>query len=77
MLAVDHLQAGYGPAQVWVAYLADSPRDHAAVSIERLTKDDVWYGDPQWSPDGRFLVVHANRTADRESATQSRRHETN
>jgi len=58
---------GYRPAQVWVAHLADEPTDHAAQKIERLTDDDVWYGDPQWSPDGLSLVVHANRTADRES----------
>lgn len=35
--------------------------------IRRLTCDDVWYGDPQWSPDGRYVVVHANKTPDRES----------
>jgi dipeptidyl aminopeptidase/acylaminoacyl peptidase len=62
---------GYGPAQVWVAHLADAPGKCAADRIERLTRDDVWYGDPQWSPDGRSLVVHANRTADRESVRYS------
>ncbi len=58
---------GYGPAQVWIAHLDGSPGKFAALRIERLTHDDVWYGDPQWSPDGRFVVVHANKTADRES----------
>lgn len=64
---------GYGPAQVWVAELelAGKPGRHAARRIERLTDDDVWYGDPQWSPDGRRLVVHANRTADREAVRYS------
>jgi len=59
---------GYGAAQVWVAYLCDEPKEYAARRIERLTNDDVWYGDPHWSPDGRRLVVVANKTADRESA---------
>src|SRR5260370_29852504 len=61
---------GYGPAQLWVAHLA-MPDKSAAGRIDRLTRDNVWYGDPQWSPDGRFLVVHANRTADRESVRYS------
>jgi dipeptidyl aminopeptidase/acylaminoacyl peptidase len=59
---------GYDTAQVWVAYLYDNPEDHAARRIERLTNDSVWYGDPHWAPDGRQLVVVANKTADRESA---------
>lgn len=58
---------GYRPAQVWVAHLDAKPGKFAATKIDRLTDDDVWYGDPQWSPDGRALIVHANRTADRES----------
>ncbi len=62
---------GFGPAQVWIADLADkpaeNPRDAAATRITRLTDDDVWYGDPQWSPDGKSIVVHANRSDDRES----------
>jgi dipeptidyl aminopeptidase/acylaminoacyl peptidase len=62
---------GYGPAQVWVAHLAEAPAKFAATRIDRLTDDDVWYGDPQWAPDGRSLVVHANRTADRESVRYS------
>src|SRR5262249_12598158 len=62
---------GYRPARVWVAHLADRPGEHAATKIERLTKDDVWYGDPQWSPDDKVIVVHANRTADRESVRYS------
>lgn len=62
---------GYGPAQVWVAELDDQPGPHAARRIVRLTDDDVWYGDPQWSPDGRRLVVHANRTSDREAVRYS------
>ena len=62
---------GYGPAQVWVAHLDAEPGKSAASRIERLTDDDVWYGDPQWSPDGRTVVVHANKTADRESVRYS------
>jgi dipeptidyl aminopeptidase/acylaminoacyl peptidase len=62
---------GYGAAQVWVAQLDEKPGKCAATRIDRLTNDDVWYGDPQWSPDGRTLVVHANKTADRESVRYS------
>ncbi len=56
---------GYRPAQIWVAALDRSS------PVERLTDDDVWYGSPDWSPDGRTLAVHANRTADRESVRYS------
>src|SRR5581483_10346528 len=62
---------GYGTAQLWVAQLEASPSQFAASRIDRLTDDDVWYGDPQWSPDGRTLVVHANKTPDRESVRYS------
>jgi dipeptidyl aminopeptidase/acylaminoacyl peptidase len=62
---------GYGPAQLWVARLDAAPGKCAARRIDRLTRDNVWYGDPHWSPDGRFLVVHANRTTDRESVRYS------
>lgn len=62
---------GYGTAQLWVAELDDAPTTHAARRIDRLTHDDIWYGDPQWSPDGRTIVVHANKTADRESVRYS------
>jgi dipeptidyl aminopeptidase/acylaminoacyl peptidase len=62
---------GYGPAQLWVAHLDQAPGKTAASKIERLIRDDVWYGDPQWSPDGRSLVVHANKTEDRESVRYS------
>lgn len=65
---------GYGPMQVWVADLAAAPTDIAATGITRVTTDDFWYGDPQWSPDGSFLVVHANRTADQESVRFSVNH---
>lgn len=62
---------GYGPTQVWVADLLDEPTDRAAARIRRVTDGRFWYGDPQWAPDGTFLVVHANRTADQESARYS------
>ena len=62
---------GYGPTQIWVADLAEEPRQTAAERITRVTHDDFWYGDPQWSPDGSYLVVHANRTEDRESVRYS------
>lgn len=58
---------GYGPTQIWIADLIDEPTVHAASKITRLTSDSFWYGDPQWGRDGKFLVVHANRTADQES----------
>ncbi|MFO0928608.1 MAG: S9 family peptidase [Gemmataceae bacterium] len=62
---------GYRPAQLWVAHLADRPTTHVASRIDRLTDDDVWYGDPQWSPDGTRLACHANVTTDRESVRYS------
>ncbi|MBI3824118.1 MAG: S9 family peptidase [Planctomycetes bacterium] len=59
---------GYGPAQIWIAELEKEPTQVATKKrIERITKDDVWYGDPQWSPDGKSLVVVANKSKDRES----------
>jgi len=58
---------GYGAAQIWVAHLDEKPGKFAASRIERLTKDEVWYGDPQWSPDGTTIAVHANRTTQREA----------
>jgi dipeptidyl aminopeptidase/acylaminoacyl peptidase len=58
---------GYGPAQIWIADLDQEPAQFAAKNVTRVTSDDVWYGDPQWSPDGKSLVVHANKTKDRES----------
>jgi len=57
----------YGPAQIWVASLSDKQGDHAASKIERLTDDEIWYGDPQWARTNKSLVVHANKTNDRES----------
>lgn len=60
---------GYGVASIWVAELEANPlaARQAARSVRRLTGGDAWYGDPQWTPDGQALVVHANRTKDRES----------
>lgn len=58
---------GYGAAQIWIADLSDAPDGFAAKRIERISDGDAWYGQPQWSPDGRTIVVTANRTADRES----------
>ncbi|MFP6764847.1 MAG: S9 family peptidase [Planctomycetaceae bacterium] len=62
---------GFGPGEVWVAELAEHPEDHAADRIIRLTDDKFWYGQPQWSPDGAKIAVHANRTAERESIRYS------
>jgi dipeptidyl aminopeptidase/acylaminoacyl peptidase len=62
---------GYGATQIWVADLLEKPTDVASTRITKLTQDDYWYGDPQWAPDGSFVVVHANRTADQESARYS------
>lgn len=61
---------GYGPMQIWVAELGENPTA-MATKIERMTQDDFWYGDPQWAPNGSFLVVHANRTTDQESVRYS------
>lgn len=65
---------GYGATQVWVADLLAAPTEVAAARITKLTSDDYWYGDPQWSPDGSFIVVHANRNAEQESARYSINH---
>jgi dipeptidyl aminopeptidase/acylaminoacyl peptidase len=65
---------GYGPTQVWLAELLDSPSDVAAKTINQLTPGDYWYGNPQWSPDGSFIVVHANRTPEQESVRYSINH---
>ncbi len=62
---------GYGIAQIWLAELAEKQNEIAAHKVTRLTNDDAWYGDPQWWPDGKSLVVHANRTDDRESVRYS------
>ena len=62
---------GFGPADVWVAELAENPTDRAAERILRLTDDPYWYGQPQWSPDGKRVAVHANRTAEQESIRYS------
>lgn len=58
---------GYRPLQIWVADLAPEPGQVAATRVRRLTSDNFWYGDPQWTLDGKSLIVHANRTKDRES----------
>lgn len=62
---------GYGTAQLWVAELDEAPTDQAARNIRRLTNDGVWYGDPQWTPDGQQLVCHANKSDDVESVRYS------
>ncbi|MSQ94697.1 MAG: S9 family peptidase [Gemmataceae bacterium] len=54
---------GYGAAQVWIATIEPS----GTRKVTRLTNDDIWYGDPQWSPDGKSLVVVANKSKDCES----------
>lgn len=66
---------GYRAAGIWVADLelpnsstgVTSSAGSAATRARRLTPDEFWYGDPQWSPDSQSLYVHANRTEDRES----------
>lgn len=62
---------GFGPAEIWIAELADKPDKFAATKITRLTDDQFWYGDPQWSADGKKIVVHANLTDDQESVRYS------
>lgn len=57
---------GYGPAQIWIAEV-QLPDGRGPSKFVRLTDDDIWYGDPQWSPDGKSLVVVANKSKDRES----------
>ncbi len=62
---------GYRPAQVWIADLQVPPTAVAASRVIRATDDEHWYGDPQWTPDGKSLIVHANRSAQRESVRYS------
>jgi acyl-CoA thioesterase-1 len=62
---------GYGTAHVWIAELEESPTVVAARNIRRLTNDDVWYGDPQWTPDGKTIIAHANKSSDVESVRYS------
>lgn len=62
---------GWGNAQIWVAELKENSDDVAAKNVWRVTRDDVWYGDPRWHPDGRSIIVHANRTRDREAVRYS------
>lgn len=58
---------GYRPAQIWIADLDPEPREFAARAIRRLTDDETWYGDPQWTPDGAAVICHANKSEDVES----------
>ncbi len=58
---------GYRPAQIWIAELDADPKDTASTQIRRLTNDEVWYGDPQWTPDGKTIICHANKSSDIES----------
>ncbi|HET6881818.1 MAG TPA: S9 family peptidase [Pirellulales bacterium] len=62
---------GYGTAQVWMAELNPQADEYAANSVRRLTDDDIWYGDPQWSADGRTLYCHANKSGDVEAVRYS------
>ena len=62
---------GYGTAQIWVADIDADAEEFAAKSIRRLTDDDIWYGDPQWSPDGETLYCHANKSGDVEAVRYS------
>jgi acyl-CoA thioesterase-1 len=62
---------GYGTAQVWIAELKENPDQFAAKSIRRLTRDDVWYGDACWTPSGKTILVHANKSSDQEAVRYS------
>jgi dipeptidyl aminopeptidase/acylaminoacyl peptidase len=62
---------GFGTAQVWVADLEPEHANCAATRIRRLTDDDIWYGDLQWSPDGHTLYCHANKSGDVEAVRHS------
>lgn len=62
---------GYGPAQIWIADLLEEPGEVAASRVTRITSDDFWYGDPQWSEEGKAIIVHANRTKDQEAVRYS------
>ena len=62
---------GWRPAQIWGADLKYSPTGITAERVTRVTNDEFWYGDPQWTPDGKSLIVHANRSPQQESVRYS------
>ncbi|HZZ79130.1 MAG TPA: S9 family peptidase [Gemmataceae bacterium] len=65
---------GYGPAQIYVVDIGRIPDERGlspGTKVHRITLNPVWYGDPQWSPDGKKLVVVANKSNDRESVRYS------
>lgn len=66
--------AGYSPQGIWVLQLDEEgrPVPHSkAEPIFIADTDDYWYGDPQFTPDGKSIVCHANRTDDQESVRYS------
>jgi len=65
---------GYRPAQIWIADLLNEPTEVAAARVTRVTSDEIWYGDPQWAPDGQSLIVHANRSPDQVQHQPQLRH---
>lgn len=65
---------GYRTARIWIADLKRTLEESAAEKVTQITQDEFWYGDPQWTPLGDSLIVHANRTADRESVRYSINH---
>jgi len=58
---------GFGPAQIWIADLDLTSPVRAASNIRRLTDDETWYADPQWTPDGQAIICAANKSEDVES----------
>ena len=51
--------------------MAPFPWGYMDAPIRRCPNDEYWYGDPQWSHDGKSFICHANRTLDQESVRYS------
>ena len=59
---------GYYPSGIQIARVDD--KSYAGFAPIEPT-DDYWEGDPQWTPDDKYLLFHSNRTDDQESVRYS------
>ncbi|MBL9080180.1 MAG: S9 family peptidase, partial [Planctomycetales bacterium] len=62
---------GYLPTAIHfqTGFAANKEDRQQSFSTDRWSP--YWYGDPQWSPDSKYVVVHSNRTSDQESVRYS------
>jgi len=59
---------GYSPSAV--LFHGDDARAPGPLLVADA-KRPIWYGDPQWTPDGKQIILHANRSDDQESVRYS------